>query len=224
MRKTLITRRALMNAGAGLAAVSVIGCSPAALSGGAALPAAAATSYPGSQLAQSFVSIGVVRSALTAVTAAEFIGQPSNNAASKDMLFLPSLITDFEGPDLAVLAKSAQANSVWLALRARRGQGLADILIDSAGDVLEITGPSAMPTPLGNIAFASSSAQTSSDISGAEIVLQNGESGSYTDAYTISGDTVYSHGGDIIETAADPSQALISARIPIAGLRKLRAS
>lgn len=224
MHKTPISRRALMNAGAGLAAVSVLGCSPASLSGGAAIPAPANASYPSSPLARNFVSVGVIRSASTAAAAAGFIDKADN----KDLLFLPNLITDLEGPALAILAKSAQANGVWLAFRAERGQQRADILIDSTGDVLEIPQSdadlTAIPTPLGNIAFASGTPQASSEAGNAEIVLLTDTGDSYAGAYTISADAMVGPVGDIIETAANAAAPLISARIPIAGFRKLRAS
>lgn len=229
MHKTLMTRRTLINTGAALAAVSAVGCSPVTFASG---PAIASGSLLGAALAKNFVSIGVIRTLTTGAAAAEFINQPGTNAASKDLLFLPSLVADIKAPEAALLAKSARANNVWLAFSARRGQRLTNMLIDSTGNLLELAQPDAgisvMPTSLGNVAFVSGSSEIgprrSSEHGDAEIVLLTSHGQSYTGAYTISSDAIYAPGGEIIETASNPAQPLISVRIPIADFRKLRRS
>ena len=225
MHSIPITRRALINAGAGLAAVSAMGCTPITLASGSAVTNASKRDSP---LAMSFVSIGVIRTAATATAAAEFLTK-APKTASKDLLFLPGLVAELQGAELLTLAKIAQANEVWLVFSGRRGTEWADTLIDNAGQVRQFprsgSGLGVMPTPLGNVAFASP-ALSDEKINVPEIILHVGDlpSARYTGAYTISTNAIYSPRGDIIETIFYAKQPLISARIPIAGLRELRGS
>lgn len=230
MPASSLTRRALINAGVGVAAATVVGCAPVAIANRPILPAMPENAYSKTALAKDFVVVGVVRSSATAADAAGFIDQAENNAASTDLLFFPGLVAQFDAREILSLAKSAQANSVWLAFRVRRGERLANVLIDSTGEILEISqsagGLTIVPTPLGDMAFTYSTQAAGSELRGAEIVLQTEaqHGGGHSGAYTISSNAIYGPQGDILDAAYDESQPLISVRIPIAGFRKMRIS
>jgi len=232
MHEKSLTRRTVLNAGAGLAAASAIGWSDLAIAGAADAPSDPNGPYPSAALTRDFVSIGVLRSVETAAALAQFMDQPGSHATSKDLLFCPDLIAHPQSPDIKLLAAAAREHDLWLAFRPSPTQQLALISVDHVDGAIEThllsTDLGVIQTSFGNIALSSSQLVAGSahgiEMWGAEIVLQTGEPREPGDSgvYRVANNAIYGPRGDVLETAADGAEQLFSARIPIADFRKSR--
>ena len=225
MQDLSVSRRAVLGAGTGFAAASSLGW-------GAALAhevtPQVGLGYPGVALARQFVSIGSLRSIRTAGELAQYFDNADHHAASKDLLFCPDLEPQAGNAGLEQLTAIALKHDLWLAFHPAATAQLAVLTVNhsegAATAQLETSASGLLPTRLGNLAFAVSTAESSLAIRDSEIVLQAGAPASRpgNGTYCVTRSAVYGPGGDVLETAADSSQLLISARIPIAAFRAMR--